>query len=230
MLTDELRELRDPVLRAVLDHPFWCGLRDGSLPGEALTYFVEQDTGFLLPAYARAMARCAAVAQDDTDTWLLGTSTAAALEARDRLRTAYTELAGELGVPRPRTRPEEGPATHAHTSFFAAASATSFYAGVGALLPMVWFNHAVTDFLTTGAAPGSRYRPWIEVYHPGESYHYAVDGFVAMVERAADTASDQERDLLIRWFRAGIRYEWTFADGCLRQAGRPVTAEAAVPA
>ena len=32
VLQEELREIGQPVLRRVLGHPFWSGLRDGSLP------------------------------------------------------------------------------------------------------------------------------------------------------------------------------------------------------
>jgi thiaminase/transcriptional activator TenA len=221
MFRDELGEIRDLVLPQVLDHPFWSGLRDGSLPGAALRHFVEQDTGFLLPAYARALARCASLAADDTDAWLLAASAAASLEARDRLRAAYAELASGLGLPPLDQRAAEGPATNAHASFFMAASATSFHAGAGALLPMVWFNDAVTQSLVRGAAPGSRYRPWIEVYHPGADYQQAVQGFSTMVERAGRSASVRERADLIGQFRTGVRYEWLFAEACWRPAAWP---------
>ncbi|MCW2881619.1 MAG: putative transcriptional activator, TenA family [Sphaerisporangium sp.] len=222
MLHEELMEIRDPVLRKVQDHPFWSGLRDGSLPGESLAYFVQQDTGYLLPAYARALARCAAAAPDDADTFLLGQSVAGTLMARDKLRQAYTGLAGRLGLPELGAQPLLDPATHAHTSFFAAASARSFYAGIGALLPMVWFNAEVSDSLKENASPGSRYLPWIEVYHPGESYGYAVRAFLDMVDRAGESCSAWQRELIVEQFSISIRYEWAFAECCTQQPSWPV--------
>jgi thiaminase/transcriptional activator TenA len=247
MLHTELREIADPVLRKVQDHPFWAGLRDGTLPGEALAYFVEQDTAFLLPAYARALARCAAVAADDTDAALLAQSAASSLYARDRLRAAYQAMAGQLGTPQLSTPelgtpqlstpqlgtpqlstgqlddlPAPGPATHAHASYFAAASAASFHDGLGALLPMVWFNAGVSDHLKDNAVPGTRYVPWIETYHPGESYKPAVQGFQDMVDRAAEACSPRQRQLIVEQFSVSIRYEWAFADGCLRHPSWPV--------
>jgi thiaminase/transcriptional activator TenA len=226
MLHTELREIADPVLRKVQDHPFWAGLRDGTLPGEALAYFVEQDTAFLLPAYARALARCAAVAADDTDAALLAQSAASSLYARDRLRAAYQAMAGQLGTPQLGTpqlddQPAAGPATRAHASYFAAASAASFHDGLGALLPMVWFNAGVSDHLKDNAVPGTRYVPWIEAYHPGESYKPAVQGFQDMVDRAAQTCSPRQRQLIVEQFSLSIRYEWAFADGCLRHPSWP---------
>lgn len=224
MLHEELMEIGYPVLRKVQDHPFWSRLRDGTLPGEALAYFVEQDSGFLLPSYARALARCAAAAPDDSDTLLLGQSVAGTLAARDKLRQAYADLAGRLELPdlaAPRRAP---PATQAHTSFFASASAASFYAGIGALLPMVWFNAEVSDNLKNNAAAGTRYRPWIESYHPGESYRYAVQAFASMVDRAGDGCSARQRQEIIEQFSISIRYEWAFAECCLQRPSWPAWA------
>src|SRR2546421_11956081 len=112
MLSDDLVEIAEPVLRKVIDHPFWSGQRDGSLPGEALAHFVQQDTAHLLPAYARALARRAASAPQDNQALLLGRSIFGTLEAKDKLRKPYTELAPELGTPALNQALAIHPATH----------------------------------------------------------------------------------------------------------------------
>ncbi len=214
LLHEELREIRDPVLRAVQDHPFWSGIRDGSLPPAALAHFLAQDTGYLLPAYARALARCAAAATDDAHTLLLAQSVAGTMEARDRLRANSAALAATTGLPGPLGDPPIDPATQAHTAFLTAATAASFAAGVGALLPMVWFNAEVSDRLLRDTPPGSRYRPWVEAYHPGESYRYAVRAFLDMADDVGKNGTAGERATLVEQFSNSIRYEWAFAESC----------------
>jgi thiaminase (transcriptional activator TenA) len=219
MLHDELTSLAAPVLREVLNHPFWLGLRDGSLPGEALAYFVGQDLEHLLPTYARALARCAAAAPDDADTALFGQSAAATLEARDGLRAAYAKLAGEMDVPpQPPVPPPASPVTAGYASQFAASSTCSFHEGIGALLPMVWFNAEVSDMLKNHAAPGSRYLRWIEAYHPGESYRFAVQAFTDTADRAGESCARWQRQMITDQFSVSIHYEWAFADSCLNRA------------
>lgn len=222
MLHEELLEIADPVLRKVIDHPFWSGQCDGSLPGAALAHFVQQDTAYLLPAYARALARCAAAASNDGHALLFGRSIFGTLEAKDKLRKAYSELAPELGTPPLNEELEVDPATHAHSSFFAAASATSFHAGVGALLPMVWFNFQVSNDLKERHTPGSKYAKWIEVYHPGETYGYAVKAFLGMVDQVGAASSASQRQEVIDNFSISIRYEWAFAECNWRQPTWPV--------
>lgn len=219
----ELRALAAPVLHEVRDHPFWSGLHDGSLPGEALAYFAGQDLDYLLPADARALARCAAAAPDDADTALLGQSAAATLEARDGLRAAYAKLADEMNVPPPGSGPPSaGPVTLGYASHFAASSASSFHQGVGALLPMVWFNAEVTDLLKERVTPGSRYTRWIDAYHPGESYRFAVQAFSDLADRAGEQSAGRQRRMITEQFSISIHYERAFADSCLNQAFWPV--------
>ncbi|MQY11616.1 Aminopyrimidine aminohydrolase [Streptomyces sp. RB5] len=215
MLHDELAELSEPVRRKVLAHPFWEGLRAGTLDPAALGRFVEQDTGHLLPSYARALARCAAAAPDLPEVHLYGQSVVGTLEARDGLRAAYTALAADLGLPPLREGTPAHPSVLAHASFFTAATAASFHAGVGALLPMVWFNATVSDHLRDHVEPGSHYARWIEAYHPGDDYHYAVQAFLDTADRAAEGASAAEHRRLVDQFTLGVRHEWEFAESCL---------------
>lgn len=222
MLSKELQELAEPVLAKVKEHPFWAGLRDGTLPPASLTHFVEQDTAHLLPGYARALARTAAATRWDAHAALLARSVIGTLEARDRLRGAYAELAPALDLPPAADAPPIAPATHAHCAFFHAATAATVAAGMGALLPMVWFNHQVSNDLLARHTPGSRYEKWIEVYHPGEGYQYAVKGFLAAYDELGERMAPPGRADLLDSFSTSIRYEWAFADAAWSRSAWPL--------
>ncbi|RXS72690.1 TenA family transcriptional regulator [Streptomyces sp. TM32] len=222
MLRDRLIAKADPVLREVLGHPFWAGLRSGSLPGESLTHFVEQDTGHLLPAYGRALARCAATAADDAHAVFFARAAVGTLQARDRLRDAFTELAPELDLRAPAADAPADPLTLAHCSFFQAAAATSPAAGIGALLPMAWFNHQVSADLARRCAPGSRYAPWALLYQPAEGYSHVVERCMGVAEETAQRGSEHDRAQLTDFFSMGVRYEWTFAESAWARPDWPV--------
>lgn len=211
-MRDELQKIGGPVLREVLDHPFWTGLRNGSLPPQALLHFVLQDTGYLLPAFARALARCAATAAEDEHALLLMRGAAATLEARDRLDEAFGELAPALNVRPPGRRPAITPATGAYCALFATASARSLVAGIGATLPMVWFQRELADDLITRVVPGSQYAPWIESYHPGAGYGVVVEQFLAMADEIGAGSSAAQRHELVDRFSTAARHEWRFAE------------------
>jgi thiaminase/transcriptional activator TenA len=223
MLHDELLATAEPALRKVIDHPFWAGLRDGSLPGEALAHFVGQDTAHLLPAYGRALARCAAVAPVDEHAVFFARSVTGTLAARDRLRAAFDELAPSIGVAHVAGEPPVDPLTHAHCSFFQAAAATSLLAGLGALLPMAWFNHRVSADLAERCVPGSVYEPWIALYQPSDGYvHHVVQRYLDIVDEVGERCSAPERAELADHFSTGVRYEWLFAESAWRRPHWPV--------
>lgn len=211
-MRDELVRIGAPVLREVLEHPFWAGLRDGSLPPGALVHFVLQDTGYLLPAFARALARCAAAAADDEHSLLLLRGAAATLQARDRLAEAFGELAPAMTVPLPARPPAITPATSAYCALFAAAGAGSLLAGIGATLPMVWFQRELADDLISRVVPGSRYAPWIETYHPGAGYAVVVEQFLVMAGQLGADGSGAERRELLQRFGAAARHEVGLAE------------------
>lgn len=217
MLRDELQQIGDPALRQVLDHPFWAGLRDGSLPAEALLHFVFQDTDYLLPAFSRALARCAATAVDDKHALLLMHGAYATLEASDRLNEAFIELAEKMNVQVPDQRPAIAPTTNSYCSLFAAASARSLASGIGISLPIVWFQLDLSDDLIARMVAESRYAPWIKSYHPGDAYRPVVQEFLAMADEIGERCSAEQRQELIAGFGLAVHYEWRFAEAAFRR-------------
>ncbi|MEV6564461.1 TenA family transcriptional regulator [Streptomyces kronopolitis] len=215
MLSDDLRALAAPVLRDLPDHPFWAGLRRGTLPGEALTRFVEQDTGHLLPCYGRAFARCAAAAADDPDVVLLSRCAAETLVSGPRLRAALAGLAPALGVRPPDPGAGAHRATRVQCATVTAAAATSWAAGLGALLPFMLCHLEVCAGLWARQLPGSRYLPWLAAYLPGDGARYAVRAVRELTDRFGATATPAETAETADWFLRGARCELAFADAAL---------------
>ncbi|MBV6696713.1 TenA family protein [Kitasatospora aureofaciens] len=223
-LRERLRAAGAPLLEKIKDHPFFAGLRDGSLPGEALLHFARQDADFLLPAYGRGLARCAALTHDHTHALVLARMAVGTLEARQAMALGYDLMAAELeraGDASWRTRPAD-PSTHAYTSFFAAASASSLAEGIGALLPCSWFYLQIADDLRERHDPGARYAQWVSALHPGEDYREVLEGFLTLVDDLGESCSAGELERLEGNFALAARYEWGFVDAALRRLDWPV--------
>lgn len=218
MLRDELHEIAAPMLETVKQHPFWSGMRDGTLPAAALWHYAEQDARYLLPSYARALARCAAFAGKDSHSALFAMAAGGSFEAATSMAEQLGKLAETLGEQRDLSTPAPiDPLTHAHTSFLIACTTDSFLAGVGGLLPMSLFHLYVSADLKERRAPGSRYTSWIDDYYPGDAYRGYVDMYLGMVDELGEQACAAERARLRDSFITGARYEWTFAEASWRQ-------------
>jgi len=219
-MRDELRELAAPLVDAVIAHPFWQGVREGTLPPDSLWYFAEQDARFAVPAYARALARAAAVADRHEDSAVLCGAASATLDAVARMDGELAELALELGRATPPDAPSEAPrvspATHAHTCFLLGAPASSFAAGLGGLLPMTWFHQRLSLDLRERTDPGSRYAAWIDRYIPESGFHDYVEAYLSMVDAFSVNCSANDRSALAAAFLHGAGHEWEFAESAWR--------------
>ncbi len=222
MTRDELSTIAEPVLAKIKEHPFWQGLRNGTLPSAALWYFAEQDARYVVPTYARALARTAAIAEDDSHGALLCSAANATFGSVPRMAEELAKLAESLGKLPGAAASEPGPLIHAHTSFILAAPTTSFAAGIGGLLPMTWFHLKVSSDLKERHEPGSRYASWIDQYCPGGNYEEYVEAYLSMIDEVGGKCSAGERDQLARHFLLGARYEWTFADTAWHQQAWPI--------
>ena len=222
MLHQELMEIQEPVLRKVPDRPFWSGLRERFAARRGARALRPSGHGVpsprLRPCAGPVRGRRAgrgrhvpARASRSPARWRRGTGCARPMPVW-RAGWACLRLMNRLPV---------DPAIHAHASFFAAASAASFHAGLGALLPMVWFNSAVSDNFERGAAPRVALPALDRGYHPGESYRHAVRAFADMADRAGEDCSARQRQLIVEHFSISIRYEWAFAECCLRPLSWP---------
>lgn len=220
----ELAAAAGPLAARITGHPFWDGLRRGTLPPAALWHFAEQDAHHVVPAYARALAGCAALAGSDAHGALLASAGSATFGSLPRLNEELPKLAAALGtVPTGAAPARPAPAVHAYTSFMRAAPARSFAAGIGALLPMTWFHLLVCEDLAERHDPNGRYAFWIARYLPEGDYleHY-VESFLTMIEEVASGAAPDERADLLTCFRRAAAHEWNFADSAYNRQSWPL--------
>ncbi|MYR89846.1 TenA family transcriptional regulator [Streptomyces sp. SID685] len=209
-LRQRLCSRAEPLLTQVRAHPFWTGLCDGTLPPASLWHFAEQDFRFTVPAYARALARTAAVARRPEQGALLAGAAGATFESLSRMSRELGVLADRFGTPEPAGG--ISPTTLAHTSFLTAVSTASLAAAIGGLLPMTWFHQQVCLDLRRRLVPGTRYTDWIAQYCPGDGFDGYVEAYLALIDDFAATASEAELALLEDGFLHGAHYELAFCE------------------
>lgn len=215
MLSQELRTVAEPMVAELAEHPYWAGLRDGSLPGAALLRFVEQDTGHLLPGFGRAFARCASAAADDASVKLLTRCAFETVLSAPRLRESFASLASTMDVPVPEARPAVDPMTRAYCDTVRAGAERSFPASIGVLLPFMLFHLEICADLAKRRVAGSRYLPWLAAYEPGEGAAFAVRAVLGIADEFGQQCAPAQRAELLEWFRIGARYEWAFASSAI---------------
>ncbi|BBY54535.1 thiaminase II [Mycobacterium koreense] len=207
------------IYSGICDHPFITGLTDGSLSHDQFRYYITQDDHYLR-GYARALAGCAAKADDENDTVLFARHAHEAILAE---QDAHAELLAGLGTSAAQAAGEPvSPTTQAYVSYLLSVTVLGSYAeAVAAVLPCYWIYAAVGEHLQKNGSPDPLYQRWIDMY-AGDEFAVMVDDVLAVTDRLGDRASTHETELMRRHFRTASRYEWMFWDAAYRQEAWPV--------
>jgi thiaminase (transcriptional activator TenA) len=156
--SNQLWEANQDIAQACLEHPFVCGIADGSLERQKFSYYVGQDA-FFLEAFARAYCIAAAKAPD----WLGFTtfhSLAGGVLEELQLHQGY---ATKWGVDLRSVTP--GSATRRYTDFLLA---TAWGGDVGltaaAMSPCMRLYAFLGQQLASNGIPNHQYADWIRTY------------------------------------------------------------------
>ena len=212
-LRGRLDDIVLPAAESLLDHDYYQGLLDGSLPPAAVSALARQDGNHLLPAYGRALAHCAVHVHRHQHARLLAHLAQVSLDSAAGSAAGFPATARRFGLPgADEPVPRIAPATRRYIAFLRSCSAGPVTAGVGAVLPSAWLYQVVSDQLMARRDPTGRYGELIELMYPGPDFAPLVDEFLVMAAEVHDEAPEQTRGLLPRAVADAVALETAFVD------------------
>ena len=217
--TDELWASIADVYKAIRDHPFVEGLRDGGLDREAFRFYVVQDAHYLRE-YARALSVLAARAPDEAAIAMFDQHAAGAIEVETQLHETFFRdfgLSAEAVASTPMA-----PTNLAYCSYLlATVYGGSFAEGIAAVLPCYWIYWEVGKELAEAGSSDPLYQRWIDTY-AAEQFASLVRAVLDLTDRVAEQAGQADRERMRGHFRTTSRYEWMFWDMGYRREAWPV--------
>ncbi len=204
---------------SILEHPFVCGLTDGTLERESFVFYIVQDAHYLRE-YARALSLAAARAPREEDIAMFAQHAAGAIEVE---RSLHEGIFGDLGLSEDDVaRTPVAPTCLAYTSYLlATAYGGSFPELLGAVLPCYWIYGEVGKALLDQGSPDPLYRRWIETYG-GEDFAEVVRAVLSLADRLGPELGAAEQARVARHFNITARYEWMFWDMGYRRERWPL--------
>ena len=211
--TDTLWGEISPLFDAIIEHPFLRELCDGSLSTERFTFYVQQDSLYLLD-FARGLAALAVRAKEGEATYQFATFAKETFEVEQSLHeTFFTQFA----ITDPTAR--RSPTCFSYGNFLKASVAYgSFEEAVGALLPCFWIYQEVGNAIVRrarGTGANNPYQRWIDTYS-GEEFGASVAKMLSITNRVAAEASEKGRRELRSAFLTACRLEYLFWDSAYR--------------
>lgn len=209
------------LYRRILDLPFNRELAAGTLAEERFRFYITQDALYLTQ-YARVLAVASAKAPDADAMQFYAKAAETALVVERALHGGFF---AKFGIdPAEAAAAEPSPTCCAYTNFLLATALQDGYAVLtAAVLPCFWIYWEVGKHIAAAARPDNPYRAWIDTYaDPG--FGEAVEQAIALADRAAESASAQERARMLGMYKRSAQYEWMFWDSAYRREAWPVEA------
>lgn len=206
--TDELRQSAAPIWEADLEHPFVCGIADGTLPREKFKFYLVQDYLFLLD-YSRVFAHGVIKAPDEATMALFSQLLNETLNTEMDLHRGYCEKFG-VSASEMEQAPV-APTTHAYTRHLLNVAQSGTLADIIAgVLPCQWgYAEIGTTLAQRGGSPEQLYQEWIEMY-ASEEFLALGKWLRNLLNELTAESSSAEKGRLKRHFLFSSRYEYLF--------------------
>lgn len=210
MFSERLKQIAQPVLADIENHPFVRGIRDGEVPAAALMVYVEQDTCFLdafVKVYAGALEKCTTKQQmrffDEQIRYTLNDETGA--------HEILCKIAGQKLSDHQNA--EQRPMTYLYNEHLFNALRTGDLIDIAAaMLPCPWTYNEISQKIINEASADNPFLPWIEFYQaePGQVDDSMVTTLFEMIDDLAQGLSEARlREVEQRFLRScELEYEF----------------------
>lgn len=200
-----------PIWQACLHHPFVTGIGDGTLPVEKFRHFMLQDYLYLFD-YARVFALGVVKARDPELMRIFAANVDAILGGEMKIHRAYMQRLGISEAQVFAVKPALDNLSYTNYMLSVASSGGPMEI-VAAILACSWSYAEIGQALA--AIPGADGHPfygeWIRGY-ASEEYTATNEALIALMDRLAADAGEEELAYLSQVFVNCSRYELGFWD------------------
>jgi len=200
----------ESIYQAILTMPFVKELEAGSLDRQVFQHYMIQD-GIYLGEFARVLAIISAKASTPDMQLEFANSVREAIVVE---RSLHENFFTEFGIKaEDALATEPSPTCLNYTNFLlATAFQQSFAVTVAAVLPCFWIYLEVGKHIYQKASTqDNSYQKWIDTYVDAD-FEASVNYVIQVGDRAAETASVKELELMNQAFYRASQFEWMFWD------------------
>lgn len=214
----QLKTAGQPILKQIMAHPFVQGIGAGSLPKEALTFYVGQDFNYLnafIKVYAAAIQKCA----NRQEMSLFATQIDFILNSEIHPHHNFCQVAGVTYESV--QHDEQTPMTYLYNEhMYNAARTGDLIDIVAAMLPCPWTYNQIGSALTAAGAATDQnvFKDWIDFYSQSPTDPASLTNrLFALLDREAAQYGPARLAQVQQRFLKSCELEWHFWDQAYHQ-------------
>ncbi|WP_092343750.1 TenA family protein [Candidatus Ichthyocystis sparus] len=176
------------IVKSIYDHPFIRELSVGSLSQELFTYYIEQDTYYLVE-----FSRCLSIIASKCDSGNIKSFLSFAEEALGELEPIHNSFMNNKG----NNINAISPANLFYTSYLkSVCSMEPVSIGIAAVLPCFFIYRDVGSFISTNRIHDNPYNQWIDAY-ANTYFSESVDKIIHISNQCALQESESNRQKMV---------------------------------
>ncbi|ADG41048.1 MULTISPECIES: thiaminase II [Leuconostoc] len=212
--SQDLLTRAQPIMDAIMIHPFVQAIAKGEVPNDVLNYYVEQDEHYLKDYLQVTALTVTKTSHSDDIARLL--ETAQFVSNESKAHEVMLTITGHH-VENWRRSPETQLYTdHMYTSAYHGTYADA----IATLLPCAWSYGVIGSELVAQGAnnDANPLKEWIEIYAPqtDDGVDYNAWRFDAL-ERAVSQFNDNQKEHVAQTFLKSLEMEWRFWEAAWKQ-------------
>lgn len=203
-----------PMMAAIMAHPFVQGIANGKVSDDTLNYYVEQDEHYLkdyLQVTALTLTKT-----DNADDIARLLETAQFVSNESKAHEVMLNITGHHVADWRRSPDTQLYTDHMYTSAYHGTYADA----LAVLLPCAWSYGVIgCELVAQGANNDTNpLKEWIEIYAPqaSDAIDYNAWRFDAL-ERAVANFSDRQKEHVAQTFLKSLEMEWRFWEAAWQQ-------------
>ena len=208
--TASLREEIKEIYSKIINLPFNQELMKGTLARDKFTFYIQQDSLYLLD-YSKALALIAAKSEKTEKIYQFLQFAGNAIVVEKAMHEVFFKKYSIKPVH------QKSPACFTYTSFLLSVAALrSIEEAIAAILPCFWIYYQVGNHIFTYASGNNPYQDWIDAY-AGEEFKIETEKAVNITDEIAEQANELTRKKMKEMYIFSTKLEYMFWESAYRK-------------
>lgn len=211
--SQDLLTRAQPIMTAIMAHPFVVAIANGTVPDNVLNYYVEQDEHYLKDYLTITALAVTQTDNSDDISKLLDVAQFVGNESK-----AHDVMLGITGHQVENWR--RGPETQLYVNHMYESAYRGTYADtLAALLPCAWSYEVMGRELVAAGANNEEnpLKEWIELYAPNDASKSYTIWRLAALNREVTHLTPEQQEHVAQTFLLSLEMEWRFWEAAWQQ-------------